>query len=163
MPTDNGWTVLAALGIITVPFFVYLPRIESIVLVGETYYMAIAMLYGPAACVVLTAIYALLFFLISRTFKPCLIAFGFSVIVCDACLYSIIFQILSPATAYDLKSCLLPAAIMAFVSFLFTSLAAAMTVSWRHGKKMPVLWIKSYPPLLLNSFILRRQKSVAAL
>lgn len=153
MPDDHGWMTLAVLGILTFPFFVYLPRIESVVLIGETYFMAIALLYGPAACVISSAIYGLLTCLILKSFKPSLFVYGFSVVVCDAFLYSMVFQIFRPANANDIRACLLPAAMMAIVTFLFTSLNTALAVSWRHGKQISAFWIRAYLPLLLNSFI----------
>jgi len=89
----GGWIILAVFGIATFPFFIYFRRIETMVSIGDAYFMAIAILHGPATCVVATATYALVFLLSIKSFKPFLFVFNFSVLVCDAFAYSMIFQL----------------------------------------------------------------------
>jgi hypothetical protein len=153
MPTNNGWLLLVVFGNLTVPFFIYLPQTETIVTFGEMYLMAIALLYGPSYCVIAAAIYALLFSFTSKPFKPFLVVFGFSVMVCDAFLYSMVFQFIKPTAVHEISAYILPAVIMALISFLFTSLVAATAISWRHDKRISAFWVRTYLPLLLNSFI----------
>jgi hypothetical protein len=153
MPTNNGWIILAMMALATFPFFINLPQIETIVTFGETYFMAIALLYGPSTCVISTAIYALLFLLASKPFKPFLIVFGFSVLVCDAFLYSVVVRFIKPTAVHEISAYLLPAALTALISFLFTSLVAATAISWQHDSPISAFWVRAYPPLLLNSFV----------
>jgi hypothetical protein len=111
-------------------------------------------MYGPSPCILATALCAfLLSFSTSRPIKYFLAIFGFSVLVCDAFLYSMVFQFIKPTAVHEISAYILPAAIMAVISFLFTSLIAATAVSWRHNKQIAALWARAYIPLILNSFI----------
>ena len=137
---DHDWIVLAALAIVTFPFCVWLPRTETIVTFGDTYLMAISLIYGPSICIVATALYACLSLISAlRTANRFLFVFGFSVLVCDALIYSLAFQFIKPTAAHEISAYLLPAVIMALVSFLFTSLIAATAISWRHGNRISAL------------------------
>src|SRR5881296_2899312 len=53
-PEDSNWLVLTVLTVLTVPFFLLLPSVNTLVNIGDAYMMAVAMLYGPAPCVVAT-------------------------------------------------------------------------------------------------------------
>ena len=151
---DHDWIVLAALAIVTFPFCVWLPRTETIVTFGDTYLMAISLIYGPSSCIIATALYACLSLIYAlRTANRFLFVFGFSVLVCDALIYSLAFQFIKPTAAHEISAYSMPAVIMALVSFLFTSLIAATAISWRHGNRISALWVRVYLPLLLNSFI----------
>ncbi len=149
----GGWIILAVFGIATFPFFIYFRRIETMVSIGDAYFMAIAILHGPATCVVATATYALVFLLSIKSFKPFLFVFNFSVLVCDAFAYSMIFQLFKPAELHHFGAYVVPAGMMALVSFLFTSVATAAAVSWRREKRFSSVWLRAHLPLLLNSFI----------
>ena len=149
----HGWIILAMLGIAIIPFFINLPQMETSVFFGDVYLMAIALIYGPVACVIATALYAFATQMTVRPMKPFLLVFGFSVMVCDAFLYSMVFQFIKPTAVYEISAYILPAIIMALISFLFASLIAATAVSWRHGKRISAFWVRTYLPLLLNSFM----------
>ena len=151
---DHGWIILAVWAFVTFPFFINLPQIETNISFGETYLMAIAFTCGPAICIVATALYAVLSLLLTtRSIKPFLLVFGFSVLVCDAFLYSMVFRFITPPAGPGIGAYILPAAIVALVSFLFTSLIAATAVSLRHGNRILPFWFKAYLPLLFNSMI----------
>ena len=154
---NHGWMILASLAFVTFPFFINLPQIESSIFFGDVYLMAIAMMYGPSTCILATALFACLSILhASRPFTPIklfLVIFGFSVLVCDAFLYSMVLQFIMPTAVHELSAYILPAATMALISFLFTSLIAATAVSWRRDNRISAFWVRTYLPLLLNSFI----------
>jgi hypothetical protein len=150
---DLRWIVLAALAVMTIPFTLFLPTAEIMVSFGETYLMAIAMLYGPSHCVITAAFCALCFIGLNRfqgTFRN---AFNFSGMVCDAFLYSTIYRLAKPTDT--LRGMVLAAAIMAIVSFLFNSLILITAVSWQHGIFDFKRWVRVSLPLSINPILLR--------
>ena len=113
--------------------------------------MAIALIYGPVSCIMATALYAFASqSLTVRPMKPFLLVFGFSVMVCDALLYSMVFQFIKPTALHEIKSYILPAVIMALVSFLSTSLIAATAVSWRQDNRISAFWVRAYLPVITS-------------
>ena len=64
-----------------------------------------------------------------------------------------VIQLLKPTAMHEISAYIVPAIIVALVSFLFTSIIAATAVSWRHSKQIAAFWVRAYLPLLLNSVI----------
>ena len=147
---DPFWVVLLFLALVTAPVAIFIRTAETIVPMDEMYLMAIAMISGPATCIIATAICSFFLLLLARMPKGAFLV-SFSSMICNAFLYSMAFHLTAPADASGIGALVLPAVILAFVSFLFTSFLATMVVSWRLGKRLS--WAKMYIPLSLNSFI----------
>jgi hypothetical protein len=152
------WIVLAALAVMTIPFALFLPTAEIMVSFGETFLMAIAMPYGPSHCVITAAFCALIsiglfgFLGPARKFFSVVInAFNFSGMVCDAFLYSTIYQLAKPTDTIGGMG--MAAIIMALFSFLFNSLVTFMAISWRHGGFDLKQWVREYLPLSINTLL----------
>jgi hypothetical protein len=147
-PQDVRWIVIALLAIITVPFAVFLPSTGTMLLLGDTYLMAIAIMYGSATCVIATAFYALVAVVLFRFLGASASVFNFSLIVCDAFLYSSAYHIAKPS------GIALTALVLAVVSFLFSSVIAAAAVSWQqHDSFHLKRWAKSSLPLSINTLL----------
>lgn len=116
--------------------------------------MAIAVIHGTATCVVASAIYALGILPFTTKFgKPFVCIFTISALLCEGFLFSTAYHLAKPVYPQGLTAMILPLAVMALVSFLFTSLLTATAVSWRRGNRVFSFWPRSYLPLALNSFI----------
>lgn len=153
-PGNNSWIVLAILALLTAPIMIFVPPAETFVCVGEAYLMAIALIYGISTCVVASALYACLILLMTaRGSKIFMNVFNVSLLLCDAFLYSAAYQLIKPKDPHGMAAMMFPLAIMAFASFLFTSLLTATAVSWRRGNPILGFWARTYSPLLPNSLI----------
>ncbi len=52
-----NWILLTAITLITVPIFVFLPSVRSLVTIGDAFVISICMLYGTAPAVLANALY----------------------------------------------------------------------------------------------------------
>jgi hypothetical protein len=154
------WILLAALAIITLPFTVFLPTEGLMVFFGDAYLMAIAMIDGSSRCVLAMAVCALIciglfgFLGPDRKFFRFSVArnaFNFSVMVCNALLYSTIYQLAKPTDT--ISGMALAAIIMAVVSFLFSSLLTFTAILWQHGSFDLKRWARVSFPLSVNTFL----------
>lgn len=86
---DNGWMPLMFLALGALPFSLPLPTVESVVFMGETYLMSIAVLYGAPTCTLAAGACALaLAFLLFRGADLLMRLHSFGSMVCGAFLYS---------------------------------------------------------------------------
>jgi hypothetical protein len=151
---STSWILFTLLAVITVPITVSLPTAATVVSLGDTYIMAVAMMHGTSACVVATACYALATLLpLAKRLRFRAIVFNFSGMVCGAFLYSTAYHLAEPADANGITATMLPAAILALTSFAFSSLLTATAVSWKSGKGSLRYWTRVHLPLVVNFLI----------
>ncbi len=152
-PADNGWIILAILATATLPFFLYLPSVNSAVLIGDAYIMSIAMMYGPSPCVVATLAHTLAASLLIRkqsklyTYR---LAFNSASTICGSWLYSNIYLYLNHDLSMEVSRFLLPALALALTFFIFNSFITAVAISWASGRKIFEYWTASYLPLAID-------------
>jgi diguanylate cyclase (GGDEF)-like protein/putative nucleotidyltransferase with HDIG domain len=150
-PVDNGWIVLTSLALITFPFFSLLPTFNATITIGDAYLMAIAMLYGPAPCIIATSLYI---FLISlRASRPKVLAyrviFNTASTTCCALVYSRIYKALNPGST-QLQDILLPAVVLVATYFFTNSMITSIAIAWSHGESILKFWAKSCVPLAID-------------
>src|SRR5262245_46095998 len=58
-PPESGWLVLTLLSVLTVPFFLLLPSVSTIINIGDAYIMSVSMIYGISPCIVATLCHTL--------------------------------------------------------------------------------------------------------
>jgi len=150
---DRIWIVLFIMAILTLPFVILLPQLETLITFGEPFLMAIAVIYGTAACVVATACYGLIAFRTYNRRDVARFTCNLSVAICGAFLYSTAFHLIKPSFVFGFSDMILPGITMALVSFLFGSLLTATAVIWRRGQSASSIWIRAYTPLILIPLI----------
>src|SRR5690606_4273294 len=88
---DRSWLILAGLALATIPFFLFFPSKNATVSIGDTYIMAIAMMYGIAPCLITTFCHTLLTSIFAprpERVHPYRVVFNISSTLCVAFLYS---------------------------------------------------------------------------
>src|SRR6266496_4146465 len=56
-PYGYEWLVLAAIALVTVPIFVFLPSVSTTVGIGDAFVISISMLYGASPAIVANTLY----------------------------------------------------------------------------------------------------------
>ena len=152
-PHASYWIVLTVLAVLTVPFFLFLPSVNSIIGIGDAYIMAIAMLEGTSPCVIATLFHTITASIFAPN-RPKVYAyrvvFNSSSMVCGAWLYSTLFSALNPTHSTELDVLVLPAAMLTIVFFLFNSLITSTAISWASGQRMTGFWVKNCLPLAID-------------
>jgi len=148
----SNWIILVVLTLITVPFFHFLPSVSTIIGIGDTYIMAVAMMYGTAPCIVATLCHTLFASIIvpkprASSYK---VVFNTSSMICGALLYSEIYRALNPDLSGDPRWMLLPAAVLMITFFLFNSLVTSVAISWATRASISQFWIKNCLPLSIQ-------------
>src|SRR6266542_6707314 len=110
-PHHPGWVVLAILAALTVPFFLLLPSVNTMVGIGDAYIMAIAMIYGPSPCIMATLCHSLAASIVILRPKVYLyrVFFNVSSTVCIAWIYSNAYKLINPSRSTKVDDLLIPA------------------------------------------------------
>ena len=142
--TRNSALILfTLLAVTTVPFYLSLPAVGTVVFMGDIYIMALAMMHGICTCVVAALCYAMFISLaLANRVRPHMLIFNFSGMVCGAFIYSAVFRLAKPTDAIGTTALLLPAAVMALTSFSFSSLLVATATSWTSSKASWQFWTR---------------------
>lgn len=152
-PATNDWIFLAILAVFTVLFSLLLPSVNTFVLIGDAYTIAIAMLYGPAPCIIATlchTITATLLAAIRSRIYPHKVAFNSASTVCGAWLYSNIYLLLNPTLSREISDFVVPALALTVVFFTFNSLITATAISWATSEKIKDFWARNYLPMAID-------------
>ncbi len=139
---DPGWIVLTLLTVLTVPSFWFLPSVNTIVGIGDAYVMAIAMIYGPSACVIATLGHSLSASLFVPRPKVYLyrVIFNVSSTVCIAWVYSNIYRTINPTLSHTVDVLVLSVVVLTLSFFLLNSLSTATAISWASGERIAGSW-----------------------
>jgi diguanylate cyclase (GGDEF)-like protein/putative nucleotidyltransferase with HDIG domain len=146
-PTDNGWIVLIVLTVLTVPFYLLLPSVSTIVGIGDAYVMAIAMIYGTSPCIIATLCHTFAgsLFVPNRpkiyTYR---VIFNIASTVCCAWIYSNIYQFLNPTLGREGTEILLPIVALTTSFFILNSLSTATAISLASGQGIFHFWSRNY-------------------
>jgi diguanylate cyclase (GGDEF)-like protein len=145
---DSGLYLLVVLLAFTLPFYLFLPSVNTAVGIGDAYIMAIAMIYGVAPCVVVTCVQTLFISLFARRAKRYLYRtiFNTASTVCGAWLYSSIYHAINKGSV-QLHDIVIPAAALAVTYFLTNSMLASIAISWSLGENIFNFWAKTCVPL----------------
>ncbi len=147
-----GWIVLTLLTVVTVPSFWFLPSVNTIVGIGDAYVMAIAMIYGPSACVIATVGHSLSasLFVPRPKVYPYRVIFNVSSTVCIAWVYSNIYRTINPTLSHSVDVLVLPVVVLTLCFFLLNSLSTATAISWASGEKIAGFWTRYCMPLAME-------------
>ncbi len=146
-PNDSGWIVLIVLTVLTVPFYLLLPSVSTIVGIGDAYVMAIAMIYGTSPCIVATLSHTLAGSLLVPNrpkIYPYRVVFNISSTVCCAWLYSHIYCYLNPTLSRNGTEILLPIVALTTTFFILNSLSTATAISFASGQHVIKFWTQNY-------------------
>ncbi len=152
-PHDNGWLVLAILVIISIPLYLYLPSVETLIGIGDAYIMAIAMMYGVAPCIVATLCQTLPISVFAKRRPIYLyrIAFNIASTTCCAWLYSsIYYAIVGNQGSVQLREVIVGAAILVATYFFANSILTSIAISWSQGESVLRFWAKACVPLAFD-------------
>ena len=145
--------LLTVLAILTVPFGIILPKTGTLVLFGDTYLMALAIMKGPAACVAGTLCVTLFVLAFTRKCPWRIFLFNLASMVCVAFLYSSVYRFLKPTNDDRITAILLPSLVMALVLFSVGTVLASTVATWATGKETILGRFRQYLPLLPNELI----------
>ena len=152
-PPTNDWIILAVLAAVTVPFFLGLPSVNTAVLIGDAFIMAIAMMYGPAPCIIATFLHTLaasLLFRNRRKVYPHKLVFNVASTVCGSWMYSSIYLYLNPSLSSEVSRFILPALALTTTFFVFNSFVTAVAISWSSGQNVFEYWATNCLPLVID-------------
>jgi diguanylate cyclase (GGDEF)-like protein/putative nucleotidyltransferase with HDIG domain len=144
---DNGWLILAALALFTIPFFVFLESASATMTIGDAYIMAIAMMYGVVPCLAATFCHTLLTSILAS--RPKIYAyrviFNIASTTCVAWLYSSIFHhmIRGSIKKTDITDIILYAIVLFATYFIANSILVSIAISWYNNEKITQFWAKT--------------------
>ena len=144
---EPGWIVLTILTVLTVPFFFKLPEVKTVSLIGDSYVMSIAMLYGWTPCIIATVCHSISASLLARRQETYKSIFNVASTVCCAWVYSNVYQLMNPGYSKLPSDILLPLVALTVTFFAFNSLSTATAICFSSGQKVFPFWVQNYLPL----------------
>jgi diguanylate cyclase (GGDEF)-like protein len=148
---DPGWVLFAGLIVFTIPFYLFLPSVSTMVGIGDAYIMAIAMISGTAPCVVVTFAQTFLISAFARRPKKHIykVIFNTSSTVCSAWLYSSIYHAINKGSS-QFQDIIIPAAALAVAYFFANSMLTSVAIAWSLGEGIIRFWNKTCLPLAVD-------------
>ena len=146
-PYEKGWIVLAILTVLTVPFYLLLPSVSTIVGIGDAYVMAVAMLYGTSPCIAATLCHTLAGSLLVPNrpkVYPHRVVFNVASTVTCAWIYSNVYAFLNPTLNKQVSEILLPIVALTITFFLLNSISTATAISLATGQSVVKFWSQNY-------------------
>ncbi len=148
---EHDYIWLALLALITIPFAHLFPSLSFTITIGDTFIMAIAMMYGIAPCVVATGVY--IFCVSIYVPWPNVYAhrviFNTSSTICCALIYSSVFGAMTKEIN-SFVEIIFPAIVLITVYFLVNSILTSIAIAWANREKIAKFWVKSCLPLLFE-------------
>ncbi len=153
-PNPIYWVILLLLTLATVPAFLVLMPVSTMIGIGDAFIMAVAMLYGTSPCIITTLCHtvAASYFVPNRpkvhSYKA---VFNTASMICAAWLYSEVYQYLNGILINNRElRILLPAVALTITFFLFNSLVTSAAIAWSMGDRILRFWIKYCLPLSID-------------
>jgi len=146
-PYEKGWIVLTILTVLTVPFYLLLPSVSTIVGIGDAYVMAVAMLYGTSPCIAATLCHTLAGSLLVPNLPkvyPHRVVFNVASTVTCAWIYSTVYAFLNPNLSKQVSEILLPIVALTITFFLLNSISTATAISLATGQSIVKFWSHNY-------------------
>jgi diguanylate cyclase (GGDEF)-like protein len=146
-PRDSGWIVLIVLTVLTVPFYLLLPSVSTIVGIGDAYVMSVAMIYGTPQCIAATLCHTLagsLFVPNRPKIYAHRVVFNIASTICCAWIYSTLYEQLNPNLSRTGPAILLPIVVLTTSFFFLNSLSTATAISLASGQNILRFWTQNY-------------------
>jgi diguanylate cyclase (GGDEF)-like protein/putative nucleotidyltransferase with HDIG domain len=150
------WILLTAITLITVPIFVFLPSVRSLVTIGDAFVISICMLYGTAPAILANTLYFTLLTLLLRGRHQTTvhrILFNIATAVLTVGLYGFLYQILNPTRSLSLEDIVIPTFAIALTYFLTNSLLVATAIALTSQTSVLNVWVKNYVGLSLDFLV----------
>lgn len=148
------WLILTIITLITVPIFVILPSVRSLVTIGDAFIISICMLYGTQPAILANSFYMILLTLLLRRkhgTPPYRIVFNISAAVINVLLYGWVFSALrSISASHIIGDVLLPSLGLAITFFISNSFLVAAAISLSSGERLLKVWYFNYAHLSLD-------------
>ena len=132
----KGLDGIAILTVLTVPFYLLLPSVSTIVGIGNAYVMAVAMLYGTSPCIAATLCHTLAGSLLVPNrpkVYPHRVVFNVASTVTCAWIYSNVYTFLNPTLNKQVSEILLRSSPL-ITFFLLNSISTATAISWQQDR-----------------------------
>ena len=148
---NHGWLILTILAVFTVPFFLLIPSFNATITIGDSFVMAIAMMYGTAPCIVATFCYILPISIFAPRPKTYAyrVVFNTANTTCCAMIYGSIYQFINQGST-ELQNIILPAVVLVVTYFLTNSLLTSIAIAWSQGASFLQFWARSCVPLAFD-------------
>ena len=148
-PINGGSFILILLVLISVPFYLYLPSVSTVVGIGDAYVMAIAMMYGVPPCIIATFLQTVILSVCGQhpkrySYKT---FFNTASSICGAWLYASIYHLLNPAASVQPRNVVFPAAALVATYFLTNSILTSIAIAWSRNESIIKFWVKACLPL----------------
>ena len=150
------WILLTAITLITVPIFVFLPSVRSLVTIGDAFVISICMLYGTAPAVLANALYFTLLTLLLRGKHQTTvhrIFFNIATAVLTVGIYGFLYSTLNPSRSLALEDIVIPTFAIALTYFLTNSLLVATAIALTSQTSVFGVWVKNYISLCLDFLV----------
>jgi diguanylate cyclase (GGDEF)-like protein/putative nucleotidyltransferase with HDIG domain len=147
---DSGWIILTILAVLTIPFYLFLPSVNTVSLIGDAYMVSISMLYGSSPCVLATFCHSLTASLLAP--KPpnqpkryaYRMIFNLAGTVCCAWAYSHVYHLLNPSYSKNPSDIALPLLMATVTFFILNSISTAAAICLSSGQNLIDLWVQHY-------------------
>jgi diguanylate cyclase (GGDEF)-like protein/putative nucleotidyltransferase with HDIG domain len=150
------WILLTAITLITVPIFVFLPSVRSLVTIGDAFVISICMLYGTAPAVLANTLYFTLLTLLLRGRHQTTIHrifFNIATAVLTVGIYGFLYSTLNPSRSLSLEDIVIPTFAIALTYFLTNSLLVATAIALTSQTSVFSIWVKNYIGLCLDFLV----------
>ncbi|NWG14905.1 MAG: HD domain-containing protein [Acidobacteria bacterium] len=150
------WILLTAITLITVPIFVFLPSVRSLVTIGDAFVISICMLYGKAPAILANALYFTLLTLLLRgkhQTSAHRVVFNIAVAVLTVGIYGSLYDFLNPNRSLSLEDIVIPTFVIAIAYFLTNSFLVATAIALTSQLKILHVWSKNYLGLSLDFLV----------
>jgi len=150
---DFQWLILTAITLVTVPIFVYLPSVRSLVTIGDAFVISICMLYGASSAILANTLYmSYLTLLLRRRHNTPLhrITFNIATAILNVGLYGWVFETLKFTFGTQFGDILIPTFGLAISFFLSNSLFVAGAIALTSDESILKVWSANYPRLSLD-------------
>jgi diguanylate cyclase (GGDEF)-like protein/putative nucleotidyltransferase with HDIG domain len=142
-----NFLILTALTLITVPIFVILPSVSTLISIGDAFVMSICMLCGTSAAIVANTLYVThLTLSIRRKHNVPFhrVVFNIATAVLNAGLYGLVYHFLKRTDSNSLEYIILPAFGLAVAFFVSNSLFVATAIALSANQSILRIWRENY-------------------
>ncbi len=148
-PVFGGSFVLTLLVVLSVPFYLYLPSVSTVVGIGDAYVMAIAMMYGVSPCIMATFFQTIIISICGQHPKrySYKIIFNTASSICGAWVYASVYHLLNPSASAHPRDVIVPAAVLVATYFLTNSILTSVAIAWSRNESVIKFWAEACLPL----------------
>jgi diguanylate cyclase (GGDEF)-like protein/putative nucleotidyltransferase with HDIG domain len=158
---DENWLILTGITLVTVPLFVFLPSVRSLVTIGDAFIIYICIKYGTSPAILANTLYmTFLTLLLRERHKTSAhrIVFNIACAVLTVTLYGSVYEYLIQLTSsspplHVLDGILIPTCGLALTYFLSNSFLVAIAIALTSQVSIFSIWYKNYLSISIDFLV----------